>query len=296
MQQKNSELEDSQRQLKQQLRDLLIEQSSTAVDLETEALSDSKIKRKYKDLNREHQALQMKYEEHDFHVGELQQKIQQQTAAHGQLQEQAGDLKKTLSQVHTCVEHAINQCDSVRQDSGQTVQELRSQVSKVVASLKPAAARATMRLRRLGEEHDTRVGSERSPQRPRYGSPTQPPPARRLVVSDVRSPTERWLPRHGIAPTNRSPTEGSFTTSPNTSSPLGRRSPAQRRLRRSPDRAQLIEFAVRGGAKKAPLGITFGFREGTSHGLLEIQEILPDTPAARRGGKSTRAFHRGLPR
>ena len=242
------------------------------MDLEIEPLSDSTIKRKYKDLNREYQALQKKYEEHDLHMEELQQKVQQQTAANSQLQELAGDLKKTLGQVHTCVEHAIYQCDSVRLDSGQTVQELRLQVSKVVASLKPAAARATMRLRTLG--------SQRSP--PRYGSPTQPPQSRALVASDVRSPTGGSFtssPTASSPPGRRSPT---------TSSPTRRRSPVQRNLRRSPDRAQLIEFTVRGGAKRTPLGIVFGFRAGTSHGLLEIKEIEPNTAAARRRGKSSR--------
>ena len=39
-QQRNDELEDSQRQLTQQVRDLRIEVSSKKVDLETEALSD----------------------------------------------------------------------------------------------------------------------------------------------------------------------------------------------------------------------------------------------------------------
>ena len=75
----------------------------------------------------------------------------------------------------------------------------------------------------------------------------------------------------------------------------GRRSPAQRRLRRSPARSPLIEFTVRGGAKQASLGITFGFREGTSHGLLEIKEILPNTAAARCPGECGRAIPFALP-
>ena len=135
----------------------------------------------------------------------MQQKTQKQTSAHSRLHEQTGDLTKTLSQVHTCVEHAINQCRSVLAvppESEQTVQQLRSQVSKVVASLKPAADRAAMRLETERERQRQRqrdrdgtslAGSQRSPPQSRYGSPrrelSQPPPlVRRLVVTGPQSP------------------------------------------------------------------------------------------------------------
>lgn len=279
-----AELEDGQDRLRQQLRVSEVELSSATVSLEVAALPDSTIKNKYQDLQRQHEGLRTEYSEQEAQLRKLQQQAQVWKGANSTLQEQTGDLTKTLSQIHTCLEHAINQCHSVlaaRLDSDQTVPQLRSQVSKVAASLKPAAARAAMRLRTAGLQRSSvtsQGSSQASPPRSRYRSPRH---------ELGQSPTGR----HPVVRRSQLTTDGSPTRTPATPSLLERRSPVQRRLLRSPDRAPLIEFTVRpvrGGGILAPLGITFGYREGTSHGLLEIKEIQPNTAAAQRAGKFAR--------
>ena len=300
MQERNAKLEVVLPELEQRNAELQVDLRVTRAKLDTQDLPDQTIKRKYVDLNQNYELLRTKHETTVGRYAELQDSSKKQAALEDTLLQQFGDLTKTMRQVYQCVEHAISLCDGVlgvpgdpfRSEADQTVAELRKQINQVVASLRPASARSAKRLRDVDQHHHQQQlgyqsGASPSPApspaaaaAPTYdtyrkaSSPLRAvSPAAKKQLAEPAAATAGVLRARAQPRASVSPVHGERTRTPQR-----RRSP--RRPLRSPDRAPLVEFVVRGGDVKSPLGIQFGFREGSSHGLLEIAEIDAGTAAA----------------
>jgi len=277
--------------------------------VDTQVLPEASIQGRYSELATQHSELQQRH-------NELQQKQEQEAERLARehassrkhkglvdaLRQQDVDRQRELQsvaqmmrEINQCVLHATNHCTSVlvEDNASQSVPNLRQQIEKVAASLRPAVKRSERRLHSLDEAERTITGGQwRSPpagipeavtpSRPRRSQPQPEPEPEPEPEPRVDTSGSSWRTSPTSSGGSRRRSNGSGQRrrrSSGSPSRAHRRSPSERSRRsRTPRRrTPLVEISIQGSG---PLGINFGYRDTDTHGMLEVTGIDPNSRMA----------------